>query len=521
MYHLSSKSSRHLIARGSRSNFAKNMSAYLTPAQAQLLGNSQMMSFFTLNQSAQRVYGQQVMSSNMMMRQFASGDLPHHQKLEMPNLSPTMEKGNIAKWLKKEGDAIKPGDILASIETDKASVDFEMQEEGYIAKLLFPEGEKDVKLGQVIAIIVENQEDVAKFKDYSPAASAAPAQAAPQQQATPAQQATPQNKAQTQPQQQQQQQSRASGERVFVSPLAKKLAEESGLDLGAVRGTGPNDRIVKADVEEAIKSGPQKQPAQKRAAPQIILDSQFGEYEDVSNSNIRKIIADRLTFSKQSIPHYYVTVNVNVDNLLKLRGKLNTSAKSKISVNDMVIKAASLASVKVPETNSEWRTDFVRLYKNVNMSVAVQTEHGLMVPVVTNTNLKGLEEIASEIKDLAARARENKLKPDEISGGTFTISNLGMFGVHNFSAIINPPQACILAVSAAQKTVVVDENAKDSASPFKQVKNMFVTKFLLYRIANLMNVTLSSDHRVVDGAIAAQWGQEFKKYIENPEFMLL
>lgn len=173
----------------------------------------------------------------------------------------------------------------------------------------------------------------------------------------------------------------------------------------------------------------------------------------------------------------------------------------------MVIKAASLASVKVPETNSEWRSDFIRLYRNVNMSVAVQTDHGLMVPVVTNTNLKGLEEIASEIKDLAARARENKLKPDEISGGTFTISNLGMFGVHNFSAIVNPPQACILAVSAAQKTVVVDEHAKDSASP--------------YKIANLMNVTLSSDHRVVDGAIAAQWGQEFKKYIENPEFMLL
>lgn len=174
----------------------------------------------------------------------------------------------------------------------------------------------------------------------------------------------------------------------------------------------------------------------------------------------------------------------------------------------MVIKAASLAAVKVPETNSEWRGDFIRLYKNVNMSIAVQTDHGLMVPVVNNTNLKGLEEIASEIKDLAARARENKIKPTELSGGTFTISNLGMFGVNNFSAIINPPQACILAVSAAEKRVIVDENApKDSVSPFK--------------IASIMNVTLSSDHRVVDGAIAAQWGQEFKKYIEVPEFMLL
>ena len=192
------------------------------------------------------------------------------------------------------------------------------------------------------------------------------------------------------------------------------------------------------------------------------------EFEDKPNSNIRKITAERLSFSKQNIPHYYVTVNVNVDNLLKLRNKLNTSSKVKISVNDMVIKAASLAAIKVPETNSEWRGDFIRLYKNVHMSVAVQTDHGLMVPIVTNTNLKGLEEIASEIKDLAARARENKLKPNELSGATFTISNLGMYGVHNFSAIINPPQACILAVSAAEKRVVVDENApKDSSSPYK------------------------------------------------------
>jgi pyruvate dehydrogenase E2 component (dihydrolipoamide acetyltransferase) len=225
---------------------------------------------------------------------------------------------------------------------------------------------------------------------------------------------------------------------------------------------------VKADVEEALKSGVSKQPAAKRAAPQIILDGAFGEYEDVTNSNIRKIIAERLSFSKQNIPHYYVTVNVNVDNLLKLRGKLNNSgAKAKISVNDMVIKAASLAAVRVPETNSEWRGDTVRQYKNVNMSVAVQTDHGLIVPVVTAANLKGLEEIALEVKDLAARARENKLKPDEMQGGTFTISNLGMFGVHNFSAIINPPQACILAVSAAQKTVVVDEHSKDPSSPYK------------------------------------------------------
>jgi pyruvate dehydrogenase E2 component (dihydrolipoamide acetyltransferase) len=231
-------------------------------------------------------------------------------------------------------------------------------------------------------------------------------------------------------------------------------------------------------------------------------------FEDKQNTQIRKVIADRLSYSKQNIPHYYVTVAVSVDNLIKLRAKLNNVAKSKISVNDMVIKAASMACVKVPDTNSSWMGDFIRRFKNVSMSVAVQTDFGLMAPVITNTHLKGLEEIAAEIKDIAARARENKLKPDELSGGTFTLSNLGMFGVHNFSAIVNPPQACILAVSAAEKRVVVDEAApKDSANP--------------YKVAHIMNVTLSSDHRVVDGAVAAQWGQEFKKFIENPEYMLL
>ncbi len=221
-----------------------------------------------------------------------------------------------------------------------------------------------------------------------------------------------------------------------------------------------------------------------------LVDFSGVSFEDKEVSNIRKVIADRLCYSKQNIPHYYVTVAVNVDNLIKLRGKLNTVAKSKISVNDMVIKAASLACVRVPETNSQWLGEAIRRFTNVNMSVAVQTDFGLMAPVITNTHLKGLDEIAAEIKDIAARARENKLKPDELSGGTFTISNLGMFGVHNFSAIINPPQACILAVSAAEKRVVVDENApKDSANP--------------YKVAHVMNVTLSSDHRVVDGAVAA------------------
>lgn len=255
------------------------------------------------------------------------------------------------------------------------------------------------------------------------------------------------------------------GDRVFVSPLAKKIATEAGLDLTGVAGSGPNSRIIKADVEAALQSA--KTAGAKKAAPQIVLPD-FVQFEDLQNSNIRKVIAERLSYSKQNIPHYYVTVSVHVDSLMKLRAKLNSVAKTKISVNDMVIKAASLAAAKVPETNSSWLGEAIRRYKNVNMSVAVQTDFGLMAPVITNTHLKGLEEIAMEVKDIAGRARENKLKPEELSGGTFTISNLGMFGVHNFSAIVNPPQACILAVSAAEKRVVVDETApKDSASPFK------------------------------------------------------
>jgi pyruvate dehydrogenase E2 component (dihydrolipoamide acetyltransferase) len=282
--------------------------------------------------------------------------------------------------------------------------------------------------------------------------------------------------------------------RILASPLAKKTATEGNIDLKGISGSGPNNRIIKSDVDQAKISKP--------AAPQIITPA-GSLYEDIPLSNIRKVIADRLCYSKQNIPHYYVTVSVNVDNLLKLRARLNAMAKTKISVNDMVIKAASLACVNVPETNSSWLGETIRRYKNVNMCVAIQTDFGLMAPTLFNTHLKGLEEIAAEVKDIAARARENKLKPDELQGGTFTISNLGMFGVHNFSAIVNPPQACILAVSAAEKTVIPDEANKG------------------FKVANLMNVTLSSDHRVVDGAVAAQWGQEFRKYIENPEFMLL
>ena len=397
--------------------------------------------------------------------------------------------------------------MLAGIETDKAVVDFELQEEGYIAAILYEDGAKDVELGKVLAVLVENEEDIPAFANYDPDASAAPAapQAAPAE-PTPAA-ATPA----AAPQQAAASSAPASGDKIFVSPKAKLMAEEKGISLDQITGTGPNNRIIAADVAEFTPqaAAPQAAAASKaapaKAAPMADLPS--AAYEDFENSQIRKVIAERLTYSKQNIPHYYVTVQVQVDNLLALRAKLNKHSSSKISVNDMVIKAASLAAMKVPETNSSWMDDFVRQFANVNMSVAVQTDHGLMAPVIKNTNLKGLQEIATEIKDIAGRARENKLKPDELTGGTFTLSNLGMFGVNNFSAIINPPQACILAVSGATKTVVVNENATGADDQFK--------------VASMMNVTLSSDHRVVDGAVAAMWGQEFKKFIESPELMLL
>lgn len=428
-------------------------------------------------------------------RSFSS--LPDHIKLEMPNLSPTMEKGNLGAWNVKIGDKVGPGDVLCSIETDKATVDFEMQDEGYVAAMLYEAGTKDIPLGKILAVLVEEEDDIAAFKDFkgddagSAPAAAAPKAAAPEPAkaaATPAAAPTPSAAP-----------SKPAGGRIFASPLAQNIANQQNVNLAAVKGTGPGGRIIKADVLEA-GSGPSLVSAPAFAT------APGSQYVDLTNSQIRKVIADRLTYSKQNIPHYYVTVQVQVDNLMKLRAKLNKVSKVKLSVNDFVMKAASMAAIKVPETNSSWQQEFVRQFSNVNMSFAVQTDHGLMAPTVNNVNLKGLEQISSEVKDIAGRARENKLKPEELSGGTFTVSNLGMYGVHNFSAIINPPQACILAVGGAFKQVVVNENAEGDDR---------------FSVAHMMNVTLSSDHRVVDGAVAAMWGQEFKKFIENPELMLL
>ena len=382
-------------------------------------------------------------------------------------------------------------------------MDFEMQDEGYLAKTFYPEGTKDIPLGEVLAVLAENEEDVAAFKDMKVESGAAPVQAEAAKVEEAPTQAAPTQAAPSKAAAPQQSSAPASGSRKFVSPLAQNIAAEAGLNLVGVSGTGPNGRIIKADVEDALTSGGSARPVETP-----VFDSvSAGDFVDIPNSQIRKVIADRLTFSKQNIPHYYVTTQVAVDNLLALRSKLNKVSSSKISVNDFVMKATALASLKVPMTNSSWNGDYIRQYNNVNMCFAVQTDNGLMAPCLNNINLKGLEEIAIEVKDIAGRARENKLKPEELSGGTFTVSNLGMYGANNFSAIINPPQACILAVGGAVKTVVVNEKAGEGEDP--------------YRVAHLMNVTLSSDHRVVDGAVAAEWGLEFKRLIENPEQMLL
>lgn len=379
-----------------------------------------------------------------------------------------------------------------------------MQEDGYLAKILIEEGTKDILLGQPVAIIVMDKDDIAAFKDYKPEGGAAPA--APKKAEEPVAAPTPAAPSHSAPAAASHvAPAQVSGGRIIASPYAKKLAVEQGVNLAQVTGTGPKNRIVASDVlgfQAPAPAASVAAPSQKVAAP-----TASASYEDINVSQIRGIIAKRLTESKQSIPHYYVSIECEVDALLKLRSKLNNHSESKISVNDMIIKAASLAALKVPSTNSSWQGSFIRQYKNVDMSVAVSTPSGLITPIVKSSNVKGLERIATEMKELANRAKDNKLKPEEFQGGTFTISNMGMFGVSHFTAIINPPQSCILAIGSAIKRVVPNEKAKEGESP--------------YRTANIMTVTLSSDHRVVDGADAAKWGQHFKKYIETPELMML
>ncbi|CAB3385838.1 Hypothetical predicted protein [Cloeon dipterum] len=436
------------------------------------------------------------------VRFFSSGNLPSHKKVLLPALSPTMESGTIISWEKKEGDQLNEGDLLAEIETDKATMGFETPEEGYLAKILIPGGTKDVPIGKLVCIIVESQDDVAAFKDFvddgsaaraaPPAAAAAPVAAAAAPPPPPPPSAAPISAAPVAA-------AVAATGNVFASPLAQRLALERGLDINSIgQGSGVFGSVTVADLDRASAAAPSYAAAPVSAGAPFV---------DIPVSNIRGVIAKRLLQSKQTIPHYYLSVDINVGKILSLRKQFNDQLKGegvKLSVNDFIIKATALACKKVPEANSSWLDSVIRQYTACDVSVAVSTDKGLITPIVFAAETKGLVEISKEVKELAGRAREGKLQPHEFQGGTISISNLGMFGVKNFCAIINPPQSCILAVGTTEARLVPDSSTQSG-----------------YSSADYMSVTLSCDHRTVDGAVGAQWLAAFKGYLENPTSMLL
>ncbi|EOY27164.1 Dihydrolipoamide acetyltransferase, long form protein isoform 1 [Theobroma cacao] len=472
------------------------------------------------------LYGRELTCSQVQSRRgYASNaGLPPHQEIGMPSLSPTMTEGNIARWLKKEGDKVTPGEVLCEVETDKATVEMECMEEGYLAKIIKGDGSKEIKVGEIIAITVEEEEDIAKFKDYSPSASdsGAPAAKGPAAPSPPKQEPVEQPVSSPEPKTTKPI-SPPSGDRIFASPLARKLAEDHKLPLSSIKGTGPDGHIVKADIEDYLGiiikflyrvidavGFPCHVGSRGSAPTSKAMETKVAalDYVDIPHSQIRKVTASRLLFSKQTIPHYYLTVDTCVDKLMDLRSQLNSlqeaSGGKRISVNDLVIKAAALALRKVPQCNSSWTDDYIRQYNNVNINVAVQTDNGLYVPVIRDADKKGLSSISEEVKHLAQKAKENSLKPEDYEGGTFTVSNLGgPFGIKQFCAIINPPQSGILAVGSAEKRVIPGSGPEQ------------------FKFASFMSVTLSCDHRVIDGAIGAEWLKAFKGYIENPESMLL
>ncbi|XP_063167537.1 dihydrolipoyllysine-residue acetyltransferase component of pyruvate dehydrogenase complex, mitochondrial [Candoia aspera] len=436
---------------------------------------------------------------------------PPHMQILLPALSPTMTMGTVQRWEKKVGEKLSEGDLLAEIETDKATIGFEVQEEGYLAKILIPEGTRDVPLGTALCIIVEKESDIPAFADYRDAGMAdikppvSPLPLPPSPTAVPSassQAVVPPVK------------TPAHKGRIFVSPLAKKLAAEKGIDLSQVKGTGPDGRITKKDIDSFVPSKvaparaadavPLAAPAPP-AARAVAASVPIGVFTDIPISNIRKVIAQRLMQSKQTIPHYYLSIDIDMGEIVALRKQLNQEMpqNTKLSVNDFIIKASALACLKVPEANSSWLDTVIRQNHVVDVSVAVSTPAGLITPIVFNAHTKGLASINQDIVTLASKAREGKLQPREFQGGTFTVSNLGMYGIKNFSAIINPPQACILAVGASEKRLVPADNEKG------------------FDVASVMSVTLSCDHRVVDGAVGAQWLAEFKKFLEKPAMMLL
>jgi pyruvate dehydrogenase E2 component (dihydrolipoamide acetyltransferase) len=442
----------------------------------------------------------------------------------MPALSPTMEKGNLAKWLKKEGDKVKSGDVIAEIETDKATMEVEAVDEGTLAKILVPEGTADVPVNNVIAVLAGDGEDIkaagaaaasappkaAASPQAAPAAKPAtppPAQAAPAQAVAPA--SPPLQTAAVAPQ--------ADG-RIFSSPLARRLAKEAGIEIARITGTGPHGRVIARDVEEARAGKGLKAPPPVAGAPalapsmsdkQILALFEPGSYEIVPHDGMRRTIAQRLTASVQNVPHFYLTIDCDIGKLLAAREEINASAPKdkekkplyKLSVNDFVIKAMAVALQKIPDCNVSWTEGGMLKHRHSDIGVAVAMPGGLITPIIRKAETKSLSAISNEMKDFAARARARKLKPDEYQGGTTAVSNLGMYGINHFTAVINPPHATILAVGTSEERPVVRDGKIE--------------------IAHMMSVTLSCDHRAIDGALGAELIGAFKALIENPVMMMV
>jgi pyruvate dehydrogenase E2 component (dihydrolipoamide acetyltransferase) len=452
----------------------------------------------------------------------------------MPALSPTMTEGTLTRWLKKEGETIKAGDVIAEIETDKATMEVEAVDEGVLGKILVGDGTENVQVNAPIAVLVEEGEAVPAEAPAAPpkAAAATPPQPAAQQ---PMPAAAPAASRSASPGQQQAAPAPGSAtaaprpvanghagsdERIFASPLARRMASQAGIDLSRLKGSGPNGRIVRADIEAAQQGGaaapapaaaapapaaaPAAAPATKATAPAITAPHKL-----VPHSSMRKVIAKRLSEATATIPHFYVSMDIEIDAMVALLGQLNAKSPPKdapgaylVTINDMVIKAAAATLRKVPAVNASWTDDGMAFYDDVDISVAVSIPEGLITPIIRKADAKGLATISREMKDLAGRARAGKLKPEEFQGGGFSISNMGMFGVSAFTAIINPPQSAILAVAAGQKRPIVNKAGE-------------------LAVATVMTCTLSVDHRVADGALGANWMRAFKQVVEDPLSLML
>ncbi|BBJ31429.1 dihydrolipoyllysine-residue acetyltransferase component of pyruvate dehydrogenase complex [Rickettsia asiatica] len=409
-------------------------------------------------------------------------------KILMPALSPTMTEGNLARWLKKEGDKVNPGEVIAEIETDKATMEVEAVDEGILAKIVIPQNSQNVPVNSLIAVLSEEGEEkadidalIAKNNSVSPSPKTDASLPKPHENITNIEEQIAVIK--------------HDASKIFASPLAKRLAKMGNIRLENVKGSGPHGRIVKQDILSYTPS----------TVHNKIVSRNPEEYRLVPNNNIRKIIAKRLLKSKQTVPHFYLSIEYNIDKLLDIREDINKSfsedKSTRISVNDFIILAVAKALQEVPSANASWGEDAIRYYNNVDISVAVAIENGLITPIVKNANQKNIIELSREMKELIKKAKDNKLTPEEFQGGGFTISNLGMYGIKNFNAIINPPQSCIMGIGSSSKRAIV--------------KNDQIT------IATIMDVTLSADHRVVDGAVGAEFLAAFKKFIESPALMLL